>query len=340
MHSPEDLSLGKIILVNMKQQLLRFAPWVITIAALYFACSGIDWAIFYTILREVDPAPLSLGVVLIFASYLVRAARWPSFFPERTLNFVQSYRVLILGFLYNNILPARAGEIVRAHKGSKISGKKRTLVLATIVSERLADGLTLSVMFLLVALFLGEQEFSQGFTIVALLFAAILVGVIVVLTWREKIFTLAERWALRFESKASHYALDRLQVFVNGLAPLSELRRAPTIVALSLLTWFIELAGYYFITLAFDSPLSLSACVVFLVAVNFSSLIPSAPAGIGVIEAVATQVLVSMGIARELALSMVVTQHIIQFMVILIPGILIVLSWKKADDIPSCPTTA
>ena len=68
--------------------------------------------------------------------------------------------------------------------------------------------------------------------------------------------------------------------------------------------------------------------VLFMVAVNFSSLIPAAPGGIGVIEAVVKTVLVSVGIDAELALAMVITQHIMQYLVVGIPGAAIMMTWR------------
>ena len=209
---------------------------------------------------------------------------------------------------------------------------KRTLVLATIASERLADGLTLSIMFLLVAFVIKETEYSGGFMLVAALFAVATLAVLALLAFRETLFGVFERISTRFDTKASHYAHDRVQVFVNGLSPLRDLKRLPAITFLSCAVWLIELAGYYAVTKAFNHPLSLTTCVVFVVAVNFSSLIPAAPAGLGVIEAVATQVLVTLGLARELALSMVVTQHMVQFLVVLVPAVIVLVTWKGSRE--------
>ena len=69
--------------------------------------------------------------------------------------------------------------------------------------------------------------------------------------------------------------------------------------------------------------------MLFLVAVNFSSLIPSAPGAIGVIEAVTTAVLMSLGVEKEHALSMVLTQHAIQYLVVGLPGVVMLFTWKK-----------
>jgi uncharacterized membrane protein YbhN (UPF0104 family) len=91
----------------------------------------------------------------------------------------------------------------------------------------------------------------------------------------------------------------------------------------------VELFVYVAISNSFSAALSLQHCVLFLVAVNFSSLIPSAPGGIGVIEAVTSAVLVSIGVDKELALTMVLCQHIIQYLVVGTPGVILSLTWRN-----------
>ena len=149
-----------------------------------------------------------------------------------------------------------------------------------------------------------------------------------VLLCKKYAFNLANKLSNKSNSKAGHYAADRLQVFINGLRPLFQKNRLPYIISFSIIVWMVELTAYYCIVRAFDVDLSFWGCVLFLVAINFSSLVPSAPAGIGVIEAFASAALVSVGINRELALSMVISQHLIQFMVIAIPGIIFLISFK------------
>ena len=118
-------------------------------------------------------------------------------------------------------------------------------------------------------------------------------------------------------------------MFIDGLSPLANLSKLPSIVSLSILTWGIELLVYFAVSEAFATPMSVSVLVLFMVTVNFSSLIPAAPGAIGVIEAVTTTVLVSIGIEKELALSMVLSQHVIQYLVVGIPGLAILSTWKK-----------
>jgi uncharacterized protein (TIRG00374 family) len=247
-------------------------------------------------------------------------------FPSGQVPYRTSYTVLVLGFFMNNILPARAGELVRAHLGGKATGNPRTLVLATVASERLADGLTISLMFAGIIFFLGRGHLSSQdastLTYVAYLFALVALGVVAVLLFRKTLFALADKVAESLNHRTLTFALQKLQVFIEGLSPLCYPSRALKIAFLSVLIWSIELCVFASVARAFDWPLSLSAAVLFMVAANFSSLVPAAPGSFGTIELFAKKVLLSVGVPGDaLALSMVLTQHLIQYAVIGVQGV-------------------
>ena len=66
-----------------------------------------------------------------------------------------------MGFFVNNLIPARMGEFVRAHLGGRATDQSRSTVLATIAGERLADGLTISLIFsTLFSIGATTEEFS------------------------------------------------------------------------------------------------------------------------------------------------------------------------------------
>lgn len=314
----------------MKKILSHLIPWAITLVALYFAFRGVDWSTLVDHLSGVDLGWVFLALGLTIASYLLRSRRWLSLFPERTIGYVNAVKVLFLGFFMNNVLPARTGELVRAHAGSRVTGLTRTLVLATIASERLADGLVISLLFVVFAFHLGDANLSQNLFYVACFFAAAIVGVLIMLALRRPLFAFVERLNGKMRHRAATYLVNRFRIFVDGLAPLCTPARIPAITVWSIVVWLVELGVFFAVTRAFDSHLSLAECVLFLVTVNFSSLIPAAPGGIGVIEAITSAVLVSVGVPKELALTMVMTQHVIQYLVVGIPGA-IVLATSKAN---------
>ena len=312
----------------MRHFFLKVFPWIVTVLALFLAFRGIDWRDVFDHIRTGNKFYLFLATLFTITSYLIRSYRWIYFFPEKTLTFFKAAKVLFLGFFMNNVLPARAGEVVRAHMGAQLAKKTRTLVLATVASERLADGLVLSLFFILFSLTAASKEMSEGLLYVAILFIAATLGVLVTLLFRNKLFNYALKLGDKFNSKYANYAVNRLQIFINGLKPLFMPSRLPVLAFSSVLIWMVELFVYYLVSSAYGADLTFGQCVLFLVAVNFSSLIPAAPAGIGVIEAVATAILVTVGLNRELALSMVLSQHIIQFVVVGIPGALAMFTWN------------
>lgn len=314
----------------MRDLLLRTVlPWVVTAAALYYAFRGIEFRLVWDHLGDIEPLWAVASIVCTALSYFLRAARWRLLFPERPIEYVSGLKVLVLGFFMNNVLPARAGEFVRAHMGARVTGEKRTLVLATVASERLLDGLTISLMFVVLGFGQTESRLMHNMLLVAGMFVFVGLGVLTTLAFRVWIFGIFKRVGERFGHRLTLYALSRFEMFINGLTPLAQWRRLPGIVVWSIMVWGIELVAYGSIARAFGVPLDLTGSVLFLVAVNFAALIPAAPGGLGVIEAVGRAMLVSVGIPTELALTIVMTQHLIQYVVVSAPGALVMLTWKR-----------
>jgi len=305
-------------------------------AALVWLYSSIEKDQIFAHVRGVRIENLVFAILLTCLSYLLRSWRWPFFFSEPCLSFGNSFRCLIVGFFMNNTLPARMGELVRAHLGGKAAGRSRTTVLATIAGERVVDGLAISVIFAaLFSLGARPQELQQatGLYFVALFFALASAGLVVVIAFRNPIFSLLERLSEKVSGKLSNFTIVRIRRFIEGLEPMLRPVKLLQILAMSFVIWFIELAVYWQVGLAFRQELSIGATSLFLAAVNFSSLIPAAPAGIGVIELFSTAALTKVGVDREAALAMVASQHIIQIAVVGIPGAFLFFS-KLGGKIP------
>jgi uncharacterized protein (TIRG00374 family) len=309
--------------------LKKTAPWIITATALYLTFKDLDWSLLTLHAGDANVFFLTGAVLLTILSYFMRGRRWQSLFPKCEMNYGNATAVLILGFFFNNILPARAGEFVRAHLGAKVSRQSRTLVLATIASERLIDGLTISILFVIFALRMGESNLAHNLFYVALGFAGISIAVLITIFFRSKLQSLVESLQAKGGSKKLLLVLSKAHVFLEGLTPLCSLRRAPVIYGWSAIIWFNELCVFFLATKTYGADLTVAQAVFMMVAVNFSSLIPAAPGGIGVVEAVGTAALVSMGVPKELALIMILTQHVIQYLVVGLPGAFLTLTWKK-----------
>jgi uncharacterized protein (TIRG00374 family) len=270
---------------------------------------------------DADPFFIGFAFIITLGSYFLRAYRWEFLFSDIPIGFMTAYRALIVGFFMNNILPARIGEIVRAHTLGRQIEKSRAFVLATIAAERLADGVTISMIFGILYYFSGHTlDGARAISYAAALFMLASLMTISLLLVRKRIFSLLNLFERKINTSASSYVLTRIEKFIIGLEPLFQPALLRKVVLLSIAVWSIELFAYGLITHAFGYELSLPMLALFLAAVNFSSLIPAAPGGIGVIETFASVALTKVGVEHELALAMVVTQHVIQYIAVGIPG--------------------
>jgi glycosyltransferase 2 family protein len=296
----------------------------ISIFAIIWIMQSVEGDEVFARVKEVRPSLLLAAVATTLLSYVLRSWRWRYFFLESGPALHESFRCLIVGFFMNNVLPARMGELVRAHIGSRAFGKSRTVVLATVAAERLVDGVVISALFaILFSLGASAAEIQNGREIyyVAYLFGIAAAGTAVILLVRNMLFDLIEKVNGVFPGHLSTYTLVRIRRFIEGLEPLQRWRKLSVILTLSIAIWLTELFVYQLVSLAFNQHLTIGALSLFLAAVNFSSLIPAAPAGIGVIEMFTTAALVRIGVDRESALAMVAAQHIIQFGVVGVPGL-------------------
>ena len=277
----------------------------------------------YEKVRNVHKGYLLAAFLVTFCSYVLRSFRWPFFFEKNPPNFRSSFDCLIIGFFMNNILPARIGELVRAHLGGKATNQSRSTVLATIAGERLADGLMISMLFAVLFSIGSAGEHSgnvKEIYLVAYFFLFATLGTLGVLICRRKVFALLEYLQTVMPGNLSNYTLQRVRFFIEGLTPLLRPGRVAVLGILSLSVWLIELSAYFFVSKAFHYPMSIGGLSLFLAAVNFSSLVPAAPGGAGVIEVFGTLALERIGVDRETALSMVASQHLIQIIVVGLPG--------------------
>jgi dolichyl-phosphate beta-glucosyltransferase len=265
-------------------------------------------------LRQARFGLLALGLGLMILAYLVRGARWRIW--ESSLSYWDSLRLILIGFMGNNVFPARLGEILRAHCASAKtrSDLGRTAALASIAAERILDGLVLAVFGIIgMALVPVEHRLRLSLFLVSLAFA--IAGLMLVLSihWHEQIRRWIDAANRRFPGHVTAFVQRKSSHFLNGLLPLGAWSRMLAAIAVTAVIWAIETVFYYCVGLAVWNGMSFRIALLLLVAANFASLIPLTIGGIGTIEAVALSFLVSAGVPRYPALAMILLQHADQY---------------------------
>lgn len=257
---------------------------------------------------------LFLSLLLIVSAYFLRGYRWTIW--ERDLKYLDSFKLILIGFMGNNILPARLGEILRAHCTAHKTGERygRTAALASIAIERVLDGLILSILGIVGLFFLPVSRLLFiSLLSVSSLFGLLTGGLLVGIYFHHWIRNKLTQINRIFPGHLTSFGKEKINYFLDGLLLLGSLTTLLKAVFFSALIWGIELAAYYLVANAIFDGVSLKICLLFLVVVNFASLFPFTIGGIGSIEGAATVFLVGAGIPAGPSLAMVLIQHLYQF---------------------------
>ncbi len=303
----------------------RFTQFIISLIFsglfLYALFSQFDLRQTMLSVRRAQPSLLIIGIILMVMDYLLRGARWRIW--ERSLSYWGSFQLILIGLMGNNVLPARLGEILRAHcTAAKTSDDRgRTTAVASIAAERILDGLILAVYGLAcIALVPVDRRLRWGLFLVSLAFAGLTLGLVLGIRLHERIRSLILAAHRKFPGHVTGYALEKAIQFVDGLLPLGTLPRMLAAITATVVIWGIEIGSYYLVGLAVWDGMTVRAALLFLVVVNFASLVPFTIGGIGTIEAVAPVFLISSGISPYPALAMVLLQHTGQYLFTTITG--------------------
>jgi glycosyltransferase 2 family protein len=296
---------------------------VVSALFLYLAGTRVDLAKTQEALRSADYGYLPFAVLLTFLTNWLRAYRWKWMLnPIRNVAVLRLFSGVAIGYMTNNLLPARLGEIARAYIVGKREGISRSSTLATIVVERIFDGVTL-------LFFLGSMSFAFSFPlwvqrvgmISGVFFFSVLGGLYLVMM-KKSLRTWVNGWVLWWVPVS---IADRVQKLAGSfLAGLVVLRRRRDIVLIffcSVMIWLVEAFTYYIVALAFALEIPFYVAVLAVVIVNLGSLIPAGPGSIGTFEFFCMYVLTLFAIQSDVALSFAIVIHAVVFLPITIVGI-------------------
>jgi dolichyl-phosphate beta-glucosyltransferase len=288
---------------------LLVGGWLLLLTLRYF-----DLELTAAAIRGARKDLLLLALGLMVFAYLLRGKRWMIWEPQ--LNYWNSFKLILVGFMGNNILPARLGEILRAHcaAASIDNGFGRTATLASVAIERILDGFVIALIGIAGMAFVPpEGRLFWALGSVCVLFFLLTTALIAGIYFHERLRRMCDTVHRVFPGHLTNFGREKLNYFLDGLLMI---RRPPTMAAALLATgliWSMELVGYYLIARAVFPGAGFATSLVFLAVVNFASLFPFTVGGIGAIEGATAPFLIGAGIPLNESLAMVLLQHGFQF---------------------------
>jgi uncharacterized membrane protein YbhN (UPF0104 family) len=232
------------------------------------------------------------ALAVYFVGVWLRSVRWllllrPAVPAEvrPQLHVGRLFRVLVIGFTVNNLLPARLGELARAYLLWHRERVEPGATLATIVLERVLDGLTLCAFAGLAALLVPfPPQLQQAAWVTAGIFLLATVGLVGLLVWPTPFVALAGRLLNLLPPQLAAFGVRLVVKFVQGLAVLRQGRTLVAVLALSLAAWLAEATMYYVIMLGFPFAARPAAALLGAAAANIGTMIPSSPGYVGTFD--------------------------------------------------------
>jgi glycosyltransferase 2 family protein len=244
----------------------------------------------------------------------LQALRWHLVMkPLLGLTYGQAYRAQVVGFMFNAILPARGGDLLRVQYLGRRTGKSRATILGTEVVDRWLD-LWGWMPTAIVLAFVSDVP-SWIYTALAVFGGALGGGAIamLVLTRRGYTPTPGSRLGAVFSSFAAGikaFASRRIVVIALAVAPLS---------------WLWEACMIRLVTPAFGIHVDLTRAFCVLVGFNIAMVVPS-PGAIGTVEGGGTAAFAFFHIDPAQALAFMFVYHFAQLLPGIIAGIAILVA--------------
>lgn len=301
----------------------RWEFWLgvlVSILFLWLALRGLHLDDFWSALQTANYWWLLPGVGVYFIGVWVRAWRWHYLLgPIKKISTREMFPITTIGYMGNNIYPARAGEVLRAVILKRKQGVPVSASLATIIVERIFDGVVMLAFVFVNLPELAKLTADSGFVgniqdvaiygtlaffsalvifLLAAMFPQVTVRVgdwfiqrVVPLCWREKLTGFMHK-------------------FLSGLASLRSPLNILMVFFTSLIIWLLETLKYWFVMHAFPFEVSFFALMLMNGIVNLATTIPSAPGYIGTFDAPGIAVLSAYGVDQAMATGYTLVLHV------------------------------
>jgi uncharacterized protein (TIRG00374 family) len=296
---------------------------LISLVFLYLAFRKVNYADLWMALKGANYWYIIPNMILVILSMWMRGYRWKFMVnPIKKVGLSRLFHSVMIGFMANNVLPARLGEIVRAYSLGTKENISKSATFATIVVERVFDGFSLLFILWLSLLFSHFPDWVKKSSNIFLLMNLALLGFLVLFEIKTeptlKVFNFIFRL---LPKKLSLRANEILEKFISGLKVFRHIPSLLLILGWSILIWLVVGISNYFIFLAFDLHPPIQASFILLVIVSLGVMLPSSPGFVGTFHYFVIISLAPFGYGKNIALPFAIILHASQYLPVTLLGL-------------------
>ena len=317
----------------------------LSVGLLWWVLRDVDMGEVAAEMARADPLWLAAAVAVAVSTMLVRAFRWkPILAPIVDATLHARFSSTMIGFMVNNVVPARAGEFARAYALSRQAPVGAAGAFGSLVVERIFDALTVVLMLAVAVAWPGFPELGGlgarigRWTAIGVLIPLAMIAVLAVMV-RNPVPSvgLAERIANRVLPGAFRRpVVDALESFLSGVKVLRDPRLLAQISAWSIVHWLVNTLGFWLAFRAFGIDVPFVGAMFLQALISLVVAVPSAPGFFGLYQWAATVGLEGVwGVAPTPAAAFAIGFHIAAFLPVTAIGLWYAwhlgLSWGEVE---------
>ncbi len=303
---------------------------LISVVFIWLALRGLRLDQFWSAVQTANYWWLLPGIAVYFVAVWVRAWRWHYLLkPVKEMPVKTMFPITAIGYMGNNVYPARAGEVLRAVILKRKENVSISASLATIIVERIFDGVVmLSFVFLNLpelARLTSNSGFVGNLQQVAEIGTGVFLGALgiflIAALFPQVTVRLGEWLIVRLlPERVRENVSGLMHKFLDGLASLRSPLNILMVFVTSVIIWLLETGKYWFVMHAFNFSVSFFALMLMNGIVNLATTIPSAPGYIGTFDAPGIAVLTAYGVDQATAAGYTLVLHVALWLPITLLG--------------------
>ena len=316
----------------------------VTISALFLwlALRGLKLDEVGDVIAEANYIWLVPGVTVYFIGVWIRSWRWHFLLkPLKEIPTKKMFPIVTIGYMGNNIFPARLGEVLRAVFLKRRENVPISASLATIIVERIFDGVVMLAFIFLnlseLTKLTGDSGFVGNIQQVAIIGTSVFIGALVLFLLAAmfpKVTAKAGTWLIvkLLPTKLEAKMLGFMNKFLDGLISLRSPANVLMVFFTSTIIWLLETGKYWFVMHAFDFDVSFFALMLMNGIVNLATTIPSAPGYVGTFDAPGIAVLTAYGVDHATSAGYTLVLHAALWLPITLLGLYYFFTYLAKED--------
>src|SRR4051795_11720466 len=303
----------------------------ISVFAIWVLIRSVDLAAAWSVLRTASPAGIAVMLVTTTVDIGARGARWRALLaPIAPLPYRRVLGYTYIGYLANNVLPARIGELYRSHALGDGEGVSRTTVLGTVVVERVVDTVMVVAIASLAVFVLSVRGVMTSAVLVGVAFVALLV-IVLGLGMAAHRLPGADRVGALIAKRPRLLELARR--LREGLAVAGRPRVVVVAIAFSALAWSASILTFLAAGQAVGVELTVAQAALLCSGVALVSIVPAGPANAGTFELTVVLIAEGFGISRDDAFAMGLLVHLIVLATTSVGGVVALVAYRRRQAI-------